>query len=327
MADTLDPFVRHQVYIEGLKNGEAEQAETSLDEIAAAIILLATQLGIENLGDLTKRQMLSFVAQVRAKIKEVFNKHAAVTVEHIEAFLAANIELTGQVLEAVLGKPVPYGTVNLPYNTVANTPIAGTGIEPNALISATLAAITADLVAAIKSGYADSKPLAEFIRDIVGTKANNYRDGIIARLKRRWSTAVQTVIQHTGSLVSFKLQSLTADKYTWCSILDSRTSDICRERNGNVYEYRNGPRPPAHWNCRSFIVPVTITDLGDLPTFYTWVKNQPASVQDDVLGPSRGKGMRDGLVKSGDLPGFDRTRPLTVNQYQNKVDQILMGVA
>lgn len=326
MADKLDPFVRHQVYVEGYKNGEANRAEATFDEITAGVILLATKLGIDTFGDLTKRQLLAFVSEVKAVIKTVFSKDAAITIDNIEQFLAADITVTGQMLSGV-GKPVPYNTVNLPWSTVSNTPIAGVGVEPSELVKTTLAAITADIVARIKIAYADKQNMRDFTRELVGTKDFNFRDGLNRKLKRNWSTAIQTIIQHVSSTVSFKLQSLASPTYTWCSILDGRTSDICRERNGQVYEYRNGPRPPAHWNCRSFTVPITVVAIEDMPTFYTWVKRQPNGIQDDVLGPARGRELRTGFLKSEDLPGFDRTRPLTVNEYAGKVDQILNEVA
>lgn len=327
MADALDAFVRQQVYVEGFKNGEVDRASATFDEISAAVLLLATQAGITNLGELTKRDMLAFVAQVKAKVKSVFNKSAEVTLANIEQFMGADIAVTGKVLSAVSDAAIPYNSVNLSWGSAANTPIAGVGTEPNELVSAQLTAIIAAYVAAIKRGYADSQTLADFTRELVGTKALKFKDGLSAKLQRNWATAIETIIQHVSSLVAFKLQSLASKTYTWCSILDSRTTDICRERNGQVYEYRNGPRPPAHWRCRSFVVPITVVALQDMPTFYTWAKRQPASIQDDIFGPTRGRELRTGVLKADDLPGFDRTRPLTVNEYAGKVDQILNEVA
>jgi SPP1 gp7 family putative phage head morphogenesis protein len=327
MANELDLFVRQQVYIEGYKNGEAVKAEATLDEITAIVLLLSTQLGVDNLGDLTKRQMLAFVADVRAKVKTIFNKDADVTMANIGRFMAADITMTGKVLEAATGTKVPYSTVNMSWPSVADTPIPNVGMEPNAVVSATQAAILADITAKIKAGYADKQKLQDFARAIVGTGSLKFRDGLASKLKRRWATGVETIIQHTSSMVAFKLQSMASDQYVWMAILDSRTTEICRDRNGQVYYFSNGPRPPAHWRCRSFTVPATIVNLQELPTFYTWIKRQPGTIQDDVLGPSRGRELRAGRVKADDLQGFDRTRPLTVNEYADKLEQILTEVA
>ena len=327
MAEPLDPFVRHQVYVEGYKNGETASVDATVDEISAVVLLLANKLGVNNLGELTKRQLQSFVTDVKTKVKDIFNAAADVTMNNIGQFLSADVSVTGQMLETTSGKSIGYGAINLPWSAVADTPIANIGIEPNALVSATLAAILAEITAKIKAGYADSQDLRDFTRAIVGTASLNHKDGLAIKLRRRWATAIQTIIQHVTSTVAFRLQSLVSNTYTWCSILDSRTSEICRERNGQVYEYRNGPRPPAHWNCRSFTLPVTIVALEEMPTFYTWISRQPARIQDDVLGPTRGRELRKGTVRADDLPGFDRTRPLTVNEYAGKLEQILSEVA
>ncbi|MGJ3101180.1 phage minor head protein, partial [Salmonella enterica subsp. enterica serovar Paratyphi A] len=39
------------------------------------------------------------------------------------------------------------------------------------------------------------------------------------------------------------------EKYEWVSTLDSRTSTICRARDGMTWEIGKGPMPPAHPNC------------------------------------------------------------------------------
>ena len=39
-------------------------------------------------------------------------------------------------------------------------------------------------------------------------------------------------------------------RYRWISVLDSRTTDVCRGRSNKVYEVGVGPIPPAHPNCR-----------------------------------------------------------------------------
>lgn len=42
----------------------------------------------------------------------------------------------------------------------------------------------------------------------------------------------------------------------WVSKLDSHTTPICRELDDKVFKIGEGPRPPAHYNCRSTIAPV-----------------------------------------------------------------------
>lgn len=53
----------------------------------------------------------------------------------------------------------------------------------------------------------------------------------------------------------------------YAAVLDSSTTEICRELNGKVYradsEEWDRIRPPNHFNCRSVLVPVTVIDEWD----------------------------------------------------------------
>jgi SPP1 gp7 family putative phage head morphogenesis protein len=50
------------------------------------------------------------------------------------------------------------------------------------------------------------------------------------------------------------------EAYQYSAIMDDRTSDVCRELDGKVFEkgeYTTHLTPPLHFNCRSILVPVT----------------------------------------------------------------------
>lgn len=91
----------------------------------------------------------------------------------------------------------------------------------------------------------------------------------------------------------------------WVSILDTRTSAFCRSQDGRIYKANDGPRPPAHYNCRSIRVPVldnrSVNEeyrekAEKRESYKKWFTRQPAEVQQKILGPSRYK-----LYKQGKL--------------------------
>ena len=50
------------------------------------------------------------------------------------------------------------------------------------------------------------------------------------------------------------------EAYQFSAILDDRTTDVCRELDGQIFEkgdFLNNITPPLHFNCRSLLVPVT----------------------------------------------------------------------
>jgi SPP1 gp7 family putative phage head morphogenesis protein len=120
----------------------------------------------------------------------------------------------------------------------------------------------------------------------------------------------------------------------WVSTLDGRTTPICIARDGEEYPVDSGPRPPAHYGCRSTTVPVTksweelgmksadpekpmarpsITDsrkVANIPkserdsligtvqdqTYAEWLADQSRDFQDDVLGAERAEVFRRGAL-------------------------------
>lgn len=326
MTDTLDYYTIRQVYTEGYKDGETAQNENMFDEIAAVVTLLITKLGYDNLGELTKRELTTLVSDVNTKVRAIFNKQARLTTANIKAFMMADAAALRQVFK-LTDVDAQTADPDRLWSEISNAPIAGVGIEPNTIMSTVLANILLEVGKSIKRAYADKKAVREFMADLVGTRATKYKTGVLTKLRRQLNTAVQTTIQHVSSYLTFKMGERVARQYTWVAILDSRTTDICRGRNGKVYSFADGPRPPAHWGCRSFIIPVTTVAVEEIPTFYTWVKRQRPAIQNEAIGVSRGRKLRKGELGADELPGFDYTVPLTASQYKDKLTKILTEVA
>ncbi|MEM6902242.1 MAG: hypothetical protein AAF556_03265, partial [Pseudomonadota bacterium] len=92
----------------------------------------------------------------------------------------------------------------------------------------------------------------------------------------------------------------------WTATLDSRTSAVCRGRDGNVYPLNRAPAIPAHINCRSVYVAYfgpregeRASEFGPVPdatTYSEWLRRRPAAEQDEILGSTKGR-----LFRRGDL--------------------------
>jgi hypothetical protein len=116
--------------------------------------------------------------------------------------------------------------------------------------------------------------------------------------------------------------------------LIAHNTAICRSLDGKVFAVGKGPRPPAHWNCRSTTSPVlkSLKELGistkDVPegtrasmngqvpksvTYYQWLKSQPYETQVEALGRTRANLFRSGAIR-GDQFEDDRGRPLTIEE-------------
>lgn len=172
---------------------------------------------------------------------------------------------------------------------------------------------------AVRMGVIEGESYDQITKRVMGTKALKYSDGVLALNFRQAQALVATAVSHT---VNEARQTYYAENtryikgVQWVSTLDMRTTPVCQSRDGKVYPIDSGPRPPAHFRCRSTTAPVVKSweELGlepeDLPpatrtsmdgrisqaeTYETWLRKKPAAFQDDVLGPTRGKLFREGM--------------------------------
>lgn len=128
------------------------------------------------------------------------------------------------------------------------------------------------VIRAIRIGVTTGQTLPEVVSRISGTSANNFRDGILEIPRRHAEAVVRTAVNHISNRARdevFKRNDWLVKAVKWVSTLDTRTTPICRARDGKVFPLESGPRPPAHFRCRSIIVAVTRSwsELGgtDLP--------------------------------------------------------------
>lgn len=205
------------------------------------------------------------------------------------------------------------------------------------------------LVMGVKSGFVQGKTTRQIVKEVVGA------GGLADVSQRNAATVVRTALNHVSTQAREQVYAKNSDiveKYEWVSTLDSRTSTICRSRDGQKWEIGKGPLPPAHPNCRSATAPVISSEFDFLDvgakraargaeggtqvdastTYYDFLKQQPAWFQDEALGPVRGKIFRN----SGISPEEFRTisvdafgRPLTLNQMaelDSRVADYLKGL-
>lgn len=193
---------------------------------------------------------------------------------------------------------------------------------------------------AVRLGYVTGQTTDQIVRGIVGTKTQNYADGLMNIPRRYVEGMVRTAISHTSNFARqefYKANSEIMNGYVWVSTLDQSTSDICQSLDGKVFPVGDGPLPPAHIGCRSSTAGVVKSwrDLNiDLPerdtgtrasmdgqvsaklTYQTWLEKQSASRQDEILGVTKGKLFRAGATVDKFVDNKGRT--LNLDQLRKR---------
>ncbi len=208
---------------------------------------------------------------------------------------------------------------------------------------------------AVRMGYVEGQTIQQVVQRVRGTRAKAYADGLLEIDRRNAEAVVRTAISHTAGFARDRWYDANDDivgALAWVSTLDSRTSQMCRLRDGLRYEPDShkpiGHKVPwgagpgrLHWQCRSTSVPI-LKGMEDDPligtraakdyrdsargkgeqvrattTYADWLRRQPAAIQDDILGPTRGALFRKGGVE---LESFynDRGVYLTLAELRRK---------
>lgn len=144
---------------------------------------------------------------------------------------------------------------------------------------------------------------AELRARLVGHKSYGGRDGLTATSRRELDTLVRTATDTFADLarVQIAIENPLAGKEVYVAILDSRTTEQCKDLHGSVYTAGDGPRPPIHWYCRSTRVPLVGDGPNRIPRYREWLSRLSAQDQDTVLGPRQGRAFRAGAL---DLQAF-----------------------
>jgi SPP1 gp7 family putative phage head morphogenesis protein len=195
------------------------------------------------------------------------------------ASLATNIPTTGQVVAAVNARPFQ-GRFLRDWLAEAEAGSAKRVRET------------------LRQGFIEGRSVADIVRQVRGSRALQYRDGILEISRRGAEAMVRTAITHTAAVSSrVTYEALGVTRATFIAVLDARTTLTCAGLNGKTFDLDKFPFPPRHVNCRSTLIPV-VAGLKPVPvrSYAEWLRGQPEAVQDDILGPARGKLFRAGKL-------------------------------
>lgn len=319
IPNLVDIITRHQIYLDGVKSSEAIGFNVVLQKLNADLRLMLGRLNVKTLDQFTRRELQSFLSELRQRQATIYNAYQADLIRFLQAFMRVDLDVISQIYEtktdttleqadkendhnSLYGLLAVGGTavgIKRLWGIIANTPIPANGVMPQPFINSFTSNSAAKVSNAIVRGYANGWTIEQTLVELSGTKERNFRDGELARIGRAADAVQSTIIQHVSALTNAGVASVFYDRYRWISILDAATTDICKSRANHIYYYSTGPQPPAHINCRSRTVPLTgdSNDDGPAPTFAVWVNKQPAQVKNDALN----------------------IKPLTLAQFKSKV--------
>lgn len=349
----LDELIGHEVDLAHLSNAQVVEIIKILNsqdpQLRAALIEEIDGLG----QDLSEASVALALAGVLGINRAVFARVRQTLTQSTDDLIRYELSFVHRALQAVLPalvqdqfpvKAADFAQVQAAARTM---PFQGR------LISEWLAGVEAGRAAsirdAVRSGIVDGKPTAEIVRTIMGTRAERYADGVLQKSRRDVESVVRSVVSSAAAVASdksFEANTILISHVEWVSILDSRTTVMCRIRDrlpytlgtykpiGHKIPWLAGPGR-LHFCCRSSKWPVLksakelgITDAqvmalmdGQSPqqvTFGEWLQGQSAARQDQILGPERGRLMQQGKLKFKDFYN-DKGKFLTLDELRERL--------
>lgn len=341
MAQLLSEIAtRHQVYLERLKSGEANQFAAFLLEMDRSI---RRRLGAANMTDFTRARLERLLAATERDLQKILDRYYdqlsgnLIELAQYEAgFEARSLEQVVRGFEVVI--PAEAQVIA----AVTTRPLSVRGPDGGKLLEPFIRDWSANEVkrvsGAIRQGFYEGQTTAQILQAVRGTKANQYRDGILSIVNRDAEAIVRTAVQHAASQARQLTWERNADLVQgvrWVSTLDSRTTQQCRSLDGRVFPIDKGPRPPIHIRCRS----TTVADIdpefaflregatrasasGQVDanlSYYEWLKQQPAEFQDTAIGKARARLLRNGGLSAERFAELNLGRnfqPLTLDEMR-----------
>lgn len=332
----LDFQVAQQVRWIRLQNREVREALAILRRVEANLKQVLNNAVLGDDTRFTEARLNALRTQVSNLIRALDTELTPVLVSNVRDALQAAAEVEQAAFARILPAGLDVTTPNLGVLQTAATTSSFNGATITEWASAFHRSLTETTWHTIVDGITSGTTNQDLVRELLGTSGARFKDGALQARRRGLEALVRTSINHAtnqGRQMVWEANTDLIKGVRWVSTLDTRTTPICRERDGKVGPVDDDPnwrppqgaerleppfaRPPAHINCRSTTVAITKSwrelgfDMDELDpktrasmdgqvpastTYFEWLNRQSAATQNEVLGPARMKLWREGGV-------------------------------
>lgn len=299
-------MIRHQIFIQRFGSGVGKKTVEALQAVTDAAI---RRLMSGDLTDFQVDRLRLLGADMQLQYRTMIDGNLQERMQELKDFALYEAEFSQGLLETNIA-----GSVNLPTPDQINAAVDLSKMKVNdgKFLSMTdvFKSFTNKGARQIAQEISDGAILGETNRQIA-----DRLERLSGLHKNQAMTITRTATNNVATVARTQVMQENEDVldgYEWVAALDNRTTILCGSLDGQVFSFNDpdAPKPPAHFNCRSTIVPKVKPEFtlgadieGERPAigadgkeqigagtnYETWLRRQPAAFQDEVLGKERGK--------------------------------------
>jgi SPP1 gp7 family putative phage head morphogenesis protein len=339
-ADPYDTAARHQLYLSRVSGEVAARVAARVNEIVPITIDYVMGLGVD-ISEASTEEVLALVelardTQMGAMLEGLRElTHTLAPLANYEStFAVASLEAQSE------GFAVQALQAGEAYTEALAAPMRSTGKLMADFWQEWQTKQVNAINEIVTKGHAQGLTNQQLVQALRGTRANKFEDGILPTTTRNAEAIVETSVQEVANRARDLVYYNNADLVVAVEVvatLDSHTTQQCRSLDKQRFPIGEAPRFPLHWRCRTTTRPVLAPEFEALRaggkrssekgpvsntlSYYAWLKTQPENFQDDAIGPTRAKLLRDGGLTAEEFARLNlgnRFEPLTLKEMQAK---------
>jgi len=320
--ELFDKTVLHQTHLLRRSNGIIRDVFVLLKDAENDI---KTQIVTRDMTAYQTQRLQSLLVDVQKRISELTKTMSKTVKAELEGLSVYESGNQADMLRSTLGVDLPPivvpPTATLVSSVVEN-PIQGKFFAE--WMETFEASTVGRLNQAIRIGVLEGETESQLIR-----RVRNEIDTTRNAASQLVRTSTNSVTNNARQLL-WAQNSDIIEEWQFVATLDSRTTFICIELDGERFPIGEGPKPPRHRSCRSTTIAVVKDSIftpamrasagGPVDaslTYPAWLKTQPVSVQKDVLGVARQKMWSEGRIEIKNFTD-DTGRTLTLDELKKK---------
>lgn len=316
--EILDRGVRHAVYLESVKNRTVREIVGMMNRDTFAAMIEDATIGLERLNRdssidqlIKSRNFRDTMDRIGTRLTDGLAIAHGALVDQLTEIGSMESEWQAKLLKKVLPPEVKIDfktpTPEFLRAVATKRPFQGAILSEWYQKLETKAQF--QVRQGITLGLMNGESTKQIVNRLRGTQDSSFANGVFEGTRRDLEAVARTATNHVANAARedvFLANDDIVEEVQWVSTLDSRTTITCASLDGQRFKPGEGPRPPAHYGCRSTVVPV-ITGWGNLGlkapkpstraslngkaadalTYPDWLRKQPAAVRQHVLGKTR----------------------------------------